>query len=116
MLARLPFVRRCANFAVDWGCKCFNGGPDTPAFAWVNSRHTKRFWQPLSGWWGHATGACAIVRALIACGLIGDFRAEDALTGLERTVNLEIRRCGFTPLYIGFEKVWRAVEHLRQGL
>ena len=63
-----------------------------------------------------ATGACAIVRALIACGVVGDFRAGDASTGLERTVNLDILRCGFTPLCIGFEKVWRAEEHLRQGL
>ena len=28
----------------------------------------------------------------------------------------DILRFGFTPLYIGFEDVWNAVEHLRQVL
>ncbi|HEY6134228.1 MAG TPA: kynureninase [Rubrivivax sp.] len=47
-------------------------------------------------------GAYAIVQALIARGVVGDFRAPDVL------------RFGFTPLYIGFAEVWDAVEHLRQ--
>jgi kynureninase len=49
-------------------------------------------------------GAYAIVQALIARGVIGDYRAPDIL------------RFGFTPLYIGFEDVWNAVEHLKQVL
>ena len=29
---------------------------------------------------------------------------------------MDILRFGLTPLYIGFEEVWNAVEHLRQVL
>ncbi len=41
-----------------------------------------------------------IMQALIACGVVGDFRAPDIL------------RFGFTPLYVGFEDVWGAVATL----
>ena len=54
-------------------------------------------------------GAYAIVQALIARGVIGDFRAGDAQQP-------DILRFGFTPLYLGFEDVWHAVEHLRTVL
>ncbi len=187
-----------ADFSIGCGYKYLNGGPGAPAFVWVNPRHAERFWQPLAGWWGHATpfeftpdyrpapgitrylcgtqpilsmtaldcgldtllaaqplggmaalrakslaltdlfmalaeercaghglrmvtprthaqrgsqvcisrdeGAYAIVQALIARGVIGDYRAPDIL------------RFGFTPLYIGFADVWNAVEHLKQVL
>jgi kynureninase len=46
----------------------------------------------------------ATMQALISRGVIGDFRAPDIL------------RCGFTPLYLGFEDVWRAAEILRDIL
>ncbi|MFC6284388.1 MULTISPECIES: kynureninase [Polaromonas] len=195
-----------ADFSVGCGYKYLNGGPGAPAFVWVNPKHADRFWQPLSGWWGHAApfeftpdyrpapgitrylcgtqpilsltalecgldtvlaaqalggmqalrrkslaltdlfitlveercaghglglatprehaqrgsqvcltkteGAYAIVLALIARGVIGDFRAGDGDAGK----HLDILRFGFTPLYIGFEDVWNAVEHLKQVL
>jgi kynureninase len=61
-------------------------------------------------------GAYAIVQALIARGVIGDFRAGDgaAATGRKAGGLPDILRFGFTPLYIGFEDVWNAVEHLRE--
>lgn len=54
-----------------------------------------------------AEGGYAIVQALIARGVIGDFRAGDAQTP-------DILRFGFTPLYTRFVDVWDAVEHLRE--
>ena len=61
-------------------------------------------------------GAYAIVQALIARGVIGDFRAGDPSAGSGQTGGQDILRFGFTPLYIGFEDVWHAVEHLKQVL
>lgn len=203
-----------ADFAVGCSYKYLNGGPGAPAFVWAHPRLINRFWQPLSGWFGHAepfkfvpdyhpaqgiqrylcgtqpmvsmsvlqcgldiyteaerfggmaalrakslaltdlfirlveercqghglglatprehaargsqvcltreeglgvegkdSGAYAIVQALIARGVIGDFRKGDG-TGRHK----DILRFGFTPLYVGFEDVWHAVEHLRQVL
>ncbi len=191
-----------ADFAVGCGYKYLNGGPGAPAFVWVNPKHTNRFWQPLTGWWGHAApfeftpdyqpaagitryqcgtqpilsltaldsgldafleaeklggmtalrhkslaltslfmrlvktqlaghgfgiatpeheeirgsqvsltrteGAYAIVQALIARGVIGDFRAGDGKH------DPDILRFGLTPLYLGYADVWHAVRHLKE--
>ena len=52
----------------------------------------------------HGTGGYAMMQALIARGVIGDFRAPDIL------------RFGFTPLYTRFVDVWDAVDRLTQVL
>lgn len=200
-----------ADFAIGCGYKYLNGGPGAPAFVWAHPRHAERFWQPLSGWLGHAApfqfnshyapapgikryicgtpailstaalecgvdtvlaaeahggmaalrekslaltelfarlaeercgalgvrvvsprdparrgsqvclalsaplehASYAVVQALIARGVVGDFRAGDP----SRLNDVpHILRFGFTPLYIGFADVWDAVEHLLQVL
>jgi kynureninase len=55
----------------------------------------------------HADGAYAIVQALIARGVVGDFRAGDASSD-------DILRFGFTPLTTRFVDAWDAVEQLCQ--
>lgn len=67
-------------------------------------------WRGSQVCWTRAQGAYAIVQALIARGVIGDFRAGDG------GVHQDILRFGFTPLYLGFADVWNAVEQLRQVL
>ena len=52
----------------------------------------------------HPAHGYEIMQALIARGVIGDFRAPDLL------------RFGFTPLYTRFVDVWDAVDRLRSVL
>jgi kynureninase len=57
-----------------------------------------------------AEGSFAIVQALIARGVIGDFRASNG------SGRHDILRFGIAPLYLGFEHIWHAVDHLQQVL
>jgi kynureninase len=64
-------------------------------------------------------GAYAIVQALIARGVIGDYRAPLPPAPQAQRVDPApggILRFGFTPLYTGFEDVCSAVTHLQQVL
>lgn len=43
-----------ADFAIACTYKYLNGGPGSPAMLWANPKHRQQYWQPLTGWWGHA--------------------------------------------------------------
>jgi kynureninase len=57
----------------------------------------------------HPSHAYAIMQALIARGVIGDFRAGDPSHATDAA---DILRFGFTPLYLRFADAWDAAEHL----
>ena len=54
-----------------------------------------------------------VVQALIARGVIGDFRAGDKS---HPAGAMDVLRFGFTPLYLRFVDAWDAAEHLREVL
>jgi kynureninase len=62
---------------------------------------------------GEAGQGYAIMQALIARGVIGDFRAGDPAHPKDAA---DILRFGFTPLYLRFVDAFDAAEHLRQVL
>lgn len=68
-----------------------------PDFACITPPEPERRGSHISFAHPHAFEIC---QALIAEGVIGDFRSPDVL------------RLGLTPLYLGFEQVWRAVDIL----
>jgi kynureninase len=72
-----------------------------PALACISPRAPDRRGSHISFRHPHAFEIC---QALIADGVIGDFRAPD------------VARFGLTPLYLGFEDVWEAVERMRSIL
>jgi kynureninase len=69
-----------------------------PELACISPREPERRGSHISFRHPNAFELC---QALIADGVIGDFRAPDVV------------RFGLTPLYLGFEDVWRAVERMR---
>jgi kynureninase len=77
-----------ADFAVGCGYKYLNGGPGAPAFVWVHPRHTDRFWQPLSGWWGHAAPFAFTSDYQPASGI------SRYLCGTQPIVSLSLLECG----------------------
>ncbi len=68
-----------------------------PAFRCITPRGEEQRGSHISFAHGNAFEIC---QALIAEGVIGDFRAPDVI------------RFGLTPLYLGFEEIWRAVDIL----
>ena len=61
----------------------------------------------------HAEIGYPVMQALIARGVIGDFRAGDPT---HPPAAADILRFGFTPLYLRFVDAWDAAEHLRAVL
>lgn len=61
----------------------------------------------------HPEIAYPVIQALIARGVVGDFRAGDRS---HPAGALDILRFGFTPLYLRFVDAWDAADHLRQVL
>jgi len=52
----VPVALMAADADIAVGCtyKYLNGGPGSPAFAWVHPRHQAAWDQPVTGWFGHA--------------------------------------------------------------
>ncbi|HEX8623178.1 MAG TPA: kynureninase [Allosphingosinicella sp.] len=73
-------------------------GEHCPDLACISPREPERRGSHISF---HHPNAFELCQALIADGVIGDFRAPDVV------------RFGLTPLYLGFEDVWEAVRRMR---
>ncbi|RLK35430.1 kynureninase [Cupriavidus plantarum] len=125
-----------ADYAIGCTYKYLNGGPGSPAFVWVAPALRDAFWQPLSGWWGHAAPFAMSPQyrptegigrflcgtqpmtslALVECGL--DVFARTTMAALRekslRLTDLFIRlvehRCGDHPLRLVTPR-----DHARRG-
>ena len=84
----LNLTRDGADLAVGCTYKYLNGGPGAPGFIWVPRRHQERFYQPLSGWWSHATPFAMAPDYVPADGI------ARALTGTQPIVSLALVECG----------------------
>ncbi len=84
----LDLHRDGADLAVGCTYKYLNGGPGAPAFIWVPRRHQERFYQPLPGWWSHATPFAMAPDYVPAAGI------ARALTGTQPIVSLALIECG----------------------
>ena len=83
------FARLVEERCADFGLECISPTDADERGSHISYRHPHAF---------------EICQALIADGVIGDFRAPDVV------------RFGLTPLYLGFGDVWEAVERLRRIL
>jgi kynureninase len=63
----------------------------------------------------HADGY-RVMQALIARGVIGDFRAGEVKSGGDPALDADLLRFGFTPLYTRYVDAWDAAEQLRDVL
>ena len=77
-----------ADFAIGCSYKYLNGGPGAPAFVWANPRLINRFWQPLSGWFGHAEPFKFVPDYHPAQGI------QRYLCGTQPMVSLSVLQCG----------------------
>ncbi|OWW22312.1 kynureninase [Noviherbaspirillum denitrificans] len=77
-----------ADFAVGCTYKYLNGGPGSPAFAWIAPRHQQAFRQPLSGWWSHAAPFKMQPEFAPANGI------RRALCGTQPVLSLALVECG----------------------
>lgn len=77
-----------ADYAIGCTYKYLNGGPGSPAFVWVAPALRDAFWQPLSGWWGHAQPFAMAPQYRPTAG-IGRF-----LCGTQPVTSLAMVECG----------------------
>ena len=77
-----------ADFAVGCTYKYLNGGPGSPAFLWVHSRHLPAYAPPTTGWWGHAAPFAMETGFRPADG------ARRLLVGTQPIISLALVECG----------------------
>lgn len=94
----LPALRKKSIALTDLFIDLVEASPAAAHFTLVTPRDARERGSQAS--FAHAEAGYAIMQALIARNVIGDFRAPDLL------------RFGFTPLYTRYVDIWDAVAHL----